>query len=316
MAHDPIPLLILNPMDAARTARIAAGGFRLIPAGTPEARAAAIREHAGVLRAVLTNGTLGFTAAEIAALPRLEIICTMGAGHENVDVAAARARGIVVTHGPGTNMESVADHTLALILALLRGIPQADAAVKRGAWRMARGPRPSVSGKRLGILGLGQIGLEIARRAEGGFGMPVGYHNRRPREGVTAAYFASPEALAAWSDVLVIATPGGAGTRHLVDAGVLAALGPAGFLVNIVRGSVVDQAALIAALAAQTIAGAALDVIDGEPDVPADLLALSNVIITPHIAGLSPEAMQATAALVLQNLQAHFGGRPVLTPVA
>lgn len=310
----PIPLLVLNPLDAERVARIEAGGFTPRLALGPAARAAAIAEMPG-LRAVLTNGATGFTAAEMDALPKLEIICAIGVGHENIDVAAARARGITVTYGPGTNAPSVADHAMALMLALLRGVPQADAAVKRGEWMGARAPRPLVSGKRLGILGLGEIGLLIAGRAAAGFAMEIAYHNRRPRAGCQHAWMESVPALAAWADVLMIAAPGGASTRHLVDAAALDALGPTGFLVNIGRGSVVDQAVLITALRQGRIAGAALDVVDGEPTVPPEMLSLPNLIITPHIAGRSPEAILATALLVVENLQAQFAGRPVRTPV-
>ncbi len=310
----PIPLLVLNPLDPERLARIADGGFAPQPALGPEARARAIAANPD-WRAVLTNGATGFTAAEMDALPKLEIICAIAVGHENIDVAAARARGIVVTHGPGTNAPSVADHAMALMLALLRDIPRLDAAVKRGEWMGVRWPRPGVSGKRLGILGLGEIGAMIAARAQGGFGMEIAYHNRRAREGCAYPWMESPRALAAWADVLLVAAPGGAATRHLVDAPVLEALGPSGHLVNIGRGSVLDQAALVAALSAGTIAGAAIDVVDGEPEVPEAMRALPNLIITPHIAGRSPESILATASLVVENLRAHFEGRPVLTPV-
>lgn len=311
----PIPLLVLNPLDAERLARIAEGGFAPHVALGPEARAKAIAEMPD-LRCVLTNGATGFTAAEMDALPRLEIICAIAVGTETIDVAAARARGIVVTHGPGTNAPSVADHAMALMLALLRDIPRLDAAVKAGEWMGVRWPRPMVSGRRLGILGLGEIGAMIAARAQGGFGMEIAYHNRRPREGVAHRWLPSAQALADWAEVLLIAAPGGAATRHLVDASVLAALGQQGYLVNIGRGSVVDQAALIEALRENRIAGAAIDVVDGEPEVPEAMRALSNLIITPHIAGRSPESILATASLVVANLQAHFAGRPVLTPVA
>jgi lactate dehydrogenase-like 2-hydroxyacid dehydrogenase len=310
----PIPLLVLNPLDAERLARIAAGGFAPQLAVGPEARAAAIASLPG-LRAVLTNGATGFTAAEMDALPELEIICAIGVGYENIDVAAARARGITVTYGPSTNAPTVADHAMALMLSLLRDIPRADAAVKRGEWMGVRWPRPMVSGRRLGILGLGEIGLLIAQRAAAGFAMEIAYHNRRPREDCVHLWMESVTALAAWADVLLIAAPGGVATRHLVDAAVLEALGPSGYLVNIGRGSVVDQAALIAALDAGRIAGAAIDVVDGEPEVPQAMRELPNLIITPHIAGRSPEAVLATATLLVENLQAHFAGRPVLTPV-
>lgn len=311
----PIPLLVLNPLDAERLARIAEGGFTPHVALGPEARAKAIAAMPD-LRCVLTNGATGFTAAEMDALPRLEIICAIAVGTETIDVAAARARGIVVTHGPGTNAPSVADHAMALMLALLRDIPRLDAAVKAGEWMGVRWPRPMVSGRRLGILGMGEIGAMIAQRAQGGFGMEIAYHNRRPREGVPHRWLPSVQALADWAEVLLIAAPGGAATRHLVDAAALDALGAQGYLVNIGRGSVVDQDALITALRENRIAGAAIDVVDGEPEVPEAMRGLPNLIITPHIAGRSPESILATASLVVANLQAHFAGRPVLTPVA
>jgi len=172
-----------------------------------------------------------------------------------------------------------------------------------------------ISGKRLGLLGLGTIGMQIARRATGGFGMSIGYHNRKPLADTPHLYFSTPAALARWCDFLMVATPGGATTVHLVDANVLEALGPDGFLINIARGSVVDTAALGEALKHRRIAGAALDVIEGEPNVPEAITRLSNVILTPHIAGRSPEAIAATLQLVLDNLSAHFQGVPVLTPV-
>ncbi|MDB5413348.1 MAG: Glyoxylate reductase [Rubritepida sp.] len=311
----PIPVLVLIPLDPARLAVIQAAGFQTLVAPTPADRADGIA-GAGDVRAVLTNGAGGLSAAEIAALPKLELICCIGVGHENVDLAAAKARGIAVTNGPSTNDVTVADHTMALLLAIAREIPQADAAVRRGEWLLARHPRPLVFGKKLGILGLGNIGMQIASRGANGFGMPVAYHNRSPRAGCPYTYMASVLALAEWSDFLVIATPGGRGTVHLVDAAVLAALGPAGYLINIGRGTVVDTAALIDALAHRRLAGAAVDVVPDEPNVPAGFAELTNLIMTPHIGGRSPEAMLATASLVAANLLAHFAGEPVKTPVA
>lgn len=288
-------------------------GFRLIVARTADETAAAIRTSAAEVRAVLTRGSTGLSAGQIAALPGLEIICALGAGYENVDLAAAAARGIVVTNGASLNAVSVADHAMALLLAAVRNIAQADAAVRRGEW--TRLVRPSISHKRLGILGLGAIGAAIAQRGALGFGMSVRYHNRRPRADVAYEYCSTVVELAQASDFLVIATPGGAGTRHLVDAAVLRALGAQGFLVNIARGSVLDTQALIEALQRQWIAGAALDVVEGEPEVPPALKRQANLVLTPHIAGLTPEAMAATVQQVVDNLLAHFSGRPVLTPV-
>ncbi|MNP35359.1 Glyoxylate/hydroxypyruvate reductase B [compost metagenome] len=174
---------------------------------------------------------------------------------------------------------------------------------------------PSVSGKRLGILGLGAVGQAIAKRANLGFDMPVSYHSRTPREGVPYTWYDSPLHLAAAVDILVVATPGGANTQHLVDAQVLEALGGKGYLVNIARASVVDTQALITALQQGQLAGAALDVFDDEPAVPEALKALANTVLTPHVAGQSPEAACDTVTLVLRNLQAFFAGEPVLTPV-
>lgn len=288
-------------------------GYRLIRAPSPELRSQAIEHHAGTIDAVLTRGPLGLSAAEITALPALQIICVIGAGYEQVDLAAAAARGITVTNGAGANAAAVADHALALLLALLRDIPRADASTRRGEWN--RVISPSVSGKRLGILGLGAVGLAIAKRANLGFDMPISYHSRTAREGLPYTWFDSPVALAAAVDILLVATPGGAATRHLVDAQVLHALGAEGYLVNIARASVVDTQALVSALQQGRLAGAALDVFDDEPAVPDALKALGNTVLTPHVAGQSPEAARDTVELVLRNLQAFFAGESVLTPV-
>ena len=288
-------------------------GYRLICAPSPQMRADAIARHAGEIDAVLTRGPLGLTADEIATLTQLKIICVIGAGYEQVDLEAAAARGITVTNGAGANAGPVADHAMALLLALLRDIPRADASTRRGEWN--RVISPSVSGKRLGIIGLGAVGQAIARRASQGFGMNVSYHSRTPRQDQPYTWYDSPLHLADAVDILVVATPGGAATRHLVDAPVLAALGAEGYLVNIARASVVDTTALVTALEQGVIAGAALDVFDDEPAVPAVLKALGNTVLTPHVAGQSPEAARDTVTLVLRNLQAFFAGEPVLTPV-
>jgi lactate dehydrogenase-like 2-hydroxyacid dehydrogenase len=267
------------------------------------------------IRAVQTNGSYGLKRPFIEAMPRLEIICAVGAGFEGIDVAAARERGIVVTHGPGANAETVADQAWALLLGAVRRVPWCDRGVREGRWATVRQTLPSLSGKRLGIFGLGHVGRAVARRGGAGFGMEVGYHGRSARPDVDYAYFGSLAALASWCDVLVVAAPGGPETRHAVDAGVLAALGPEGYLVNVARGSLVDSAALAEALRSGGIAGAGLDVIDGEPAVPDAFQELDRLVLSPHIGGASPEAVQATIRLVRANLDAHFAGRPALTPV-
>lgn len=288
-------------------------GYRLIRAQTPVLRVDAIAQHGGQIDAVLTRGPLGLSADEIAALPALQIICVIGAGYEQVDLAAAAARGITVTNGAGANANAVADHAMALLLAVVRDIPRADASTRRGEWN--RVISPSVSGKRLGILGLGAVGLATAKRAALGFDMQVNYHNRNPRHDVPYQYCDSPLALAQVSDFLIVATPGGATTRQLIDTPVLEALGAEGFLVNIARASVVSTADMVQALRTGVIAGAALDVFDDEPAIPDALKALGNVVLTPHVAGQSPDAAHDTVQLVLKNLQAFFSGEPVLTPV-
>jgi len=288
-------------------------GFHLILAPTPTERAQAIKAHAGQIDAVLTRGPLGLHAAEIAALPLLKIICVIGAGYEQVDLQAASNRGILVTNGAGVNASSVADHAMALLLSLVRGIPNADTAVRRSEWPKVM--RPSLAGKRLGILGLGAVGMAIARRCANGFDMSISYHSRQPRAQLPYHYCASATDLARASDFLIIATPGGPGTRHLIDAKALNALGPNGFIVNIARASVIVTADLIDALEHRRIAGAALDVFDDEPQVPDALKGLHNVVLTPHVAGLSPEAVQGTVELVGKNLVACFSGQPLLTPI-
>ncbi|QMV54016.1 2-hydroxyacid dehydrogenase [Ewingella americana] len=290
-------------------------GFTLYYATTPAERANIAPQLAQQVHAVLTYGSIGLNADEIENMPNLEIICSQGVGYEQIDLDAAAKRGIVVTYGPGTNSCAVADHTLALMLGITRLIPQLDVSVRERRWSHAGMNVVEMTGKKLGVLGLGDIGNEIAQRCADGFKMPVAYHNRNPRKNSPWRYFDSIEALAEWADYLVVATPGGKETAKLVDANVLRALGSRGFLINIARGSVVDSGALIASLKNKEIAGAALDVIEGEPVVPEAFLPLSNLVLTPHIGGRSPEAMQNMMSLVLQNLTAHFSGQPVITPV-
>ena len=289
--------------------------FELIDAPTAAERAAAIAARGSEIELVLSNGATGLRAEEMAAMPRLRLAAAQGAGYENLDVAAAKARGIKVCNGAGTNDSCVADHTLALLLASVRALPQQEQALRAGLWRDALPIRPSVNGRRLGIFGMGTIGRKIARRAQA-FEMQIGYHNRSPRaDAGEAVYFDSLLALASWADFLVVAAPGGAATRHAVNAEVLAALGPLGHLVNIARGSLVDTAALAAALAAGQLGGAALDVSESEPLPPTALLAFPNVILTPHIAGWSPEAIRATVELFIANVEALEAGQPLLTPL-
>lgn len=262
------------------------------------------------VRAVVTNGSTGLSDAQMALLPALDIVCAFGAGYENVDVAAATRRGIVVTHAPGANAATVADHAVGFLLALARGYAPLTTAVRAGHWRTSRAERPTLSGARLGVVGMGRIGRLIATRALG-FDMQLGYHTRQPRADAPGRFYADLTELAATSDFLVIACNGGPATKHLVNRDVLHALGPRGFVVNVSRGSVLDTLALIDALKHERIAGAGLDVIEGEPDVPRALLDHPDVLITPHMAGRSPASLLAQRDALLGSLTQHFAGVPV-----
>ena len=306
-------LLVLHALSSEHLAQLAQH-FEVCYAPDAQQCAQAIAAHGDCIEVVLTVGAIGLSAVQMQAMPKLRMVGALGAGYENIDVAYAQAHGIAVTNGAGTNDNCVADHAMGLVIAAVRGMVKLDAQTRQGIWRNDIPLPANVSGKRLGILGLGTIGRKIARRAQA-FDMPVGYHNRKPQADCEYAYFDSVLALAQWADVLVVATPGGAATRHLVDAVVLDALGPEGYLVNIARGSVVDTEALAQALQDGRLAGAGLDVYESEPLPPAPLLHSDKVVLTPHVAGWSPQAVQATVDLFLRNSACHLRGQPLLTPV-
>ncbi|HET9977047.1 MAG TPA: 2-hydroxyacid dehydrogenase [Burkholderiaceae bacterium] len=267
------------------------------------------------IRAICGSGESKVSAELVARLPALEIVSIMGVGYDGVDVAACKARGVLVTHTPDVLNDDVADLALALALAIARRLPQADRFVRDGKW--PAGPMPlavKLSGSRMGIVGMGRIGQAIAKRAQA-FGMPIAYTARSAKPELPYAFHATPAALAAASDFLVVITPGGAATRKLIDAAVLKALGPQGYLVNVARGSVVDEAALIEALQQGTIAGAALDVFENEPHVPDALRVLDNVVLAPHIGSATRATRGAMAALAFENLRAFFAGERPPTPV-
>ena len=265
--------------------------------------------------AIAAAGESKVPASLIAQLPALKMISVMGVGYDGVDVEAAKARGVMVTHTPDVLNDEVADTTLGLMLCAARQLPAADRYVRAGEW--LKGPMPlqrKMSGARLGLVGMGRIGKAIAQRALA-FGMVISYTARSEKQGLMYRYFPNATALAAESDFLVVITPGGAATRKLINAEVLQALGPKGILVNVARGSVVDEAALITALQNGTIGGAALDVFENEPNVPQALIDMPNVVLAPHIGSATRETRQAMADLALGNLKAHFAGQPLLTPV-
>jgi len=288
--------------------------FELVYAPDAQGHQAAIATHGARVRVVLTIGSVGLTAAQMDGLPALTLVCALGAGYENIAVAYAKARGIVVANGAGTNDDCVADHAVGLLIASVRGIPKLDTATRAGVWRTSLPLPPNVSHKRLGIVGLGAIGMKIARRALG-FDLQVGYHNRSARTDVPYRYFDDVVSLAAWADFLLVATPGGQGTQHLINAQVLDALGPRGYVVNIARGSVIDTAALAQALREGRLAGAGLDVYESEPAPPAALLDLDTVVLTPHVGGWSPEAVQASVDRFVENARRHLAGECPVSPV-
>ncbi|KRE17684.1 hypothetical protein ASE63_00275 [Bosea sp. Root381] len=263
---------------------------------------------------LVTSGSAGASRAEIAALPALKLICTVGTGYESIDLQAARERGVPVTHAAGINAPVVADHAMALLLAVVRDVPRGDAVARSGGWRQGLTSRPMLAGKRLGVLGFGGIGQGIARRGAG-FDMAVSYYSRSAKDFPGATRLPTPAALAEAVDFLICALPGDASTFHLIGAEVFEALGPAGFFVNVGRGSTVDTEALVAALRDGTIAGAGLDVFENEPGVPESLRNLANVVLTPHVAGGAPEAQALSAELIIRNIRGWLDGRRLETPV-
>ncbi len=248
-------------------------------------------------------------------LPAAKVVSVFGVGYDGVDVQASLDLGIPVTHTPGVLTDDVADLAMALVLAVARRVAEADAFVRAGRW--LEGPIAlgrKVSGARMGIVGMGRIGKAIAHRAEA-FGMSIAYHARTEKKDLSYRFHQDLSDLAAHSDFLVVITPGGAATRHLINSSVLAALGPNGFLINIARGSVVDETALIEALRNRTIAGAALDVFADEPRVPKELFDMPQVVLSPHMASATAQTRQAMADLAFANMQAGIEGRPLLAPV-
>jgi lactate dehydrogenase-like 2-hydroxyacid dehydrogenase len=288
---------------------------RLPPEGEREAFLA--RSGANIRGVVAYSGAALLDERLLARLPNVEIVTNMGVGYETVDLDAAKARGLIVTNAGSVNAEDVAEHAFGLMLDVARNISAGDRHVRSGQWPI-KGRMPMthrVTGRKLGILGLGHIGLGVARRAEA-FAMPVAYHNRRPRPDVPYRYVANLVELAREVDFLVAATPGGDETRNLINREVLDALGPEGFVVNVGRGSVIDEAALIDALQEKRLAGAGLDVFADEPNVPAALIALPNVVLQPHQAGATYEGVAAAVDLVISNMKAHFAGGAVQNRVA
>jgi lactate dehydrogenase-like 2-hydroxyacid dehydrogenase len=269
----------------------------------------------GRIRAVVTGGHIGLPTDLAAMLPALEIVAINGVGFDKVDLSEARRRSYRVTNTPDILTEDVADLAVGLVLTLARRLVEGDRHVRDGRWPAGElGLGRKVSRRRYGILGLGRIGRAIARRLDA-FDATIAYTDRA-RLDVPYPFHVTPVSLAAASDVLIVAASSSAETKRIVDAAVLDALGPDGMLVNVARGSLVDERALVEALLAGRLGGAALDVFEDEPHVPEALFQLPNVVLSPHVASATQETRQEMADLVLANLDAHFAGRVLPSPVA
>jgi len=278
-------------------------------------REATLTAVAPNVRAIVSTWATARVDAELMRrLPKLEIVAGFGVGYDHIDAAWAGRHGIVVTHTPGVLDDDVADIAIALTLAATRRLPQAERHLREGLWPSGAFPlTASLHGRVMGVLGLGRIGKAIARRAEA-FGLRIAYHGRHKQDGVAFPYYPTPLALAEACDILMVAAPGGPETRHVVDARVLAALGRDGVLVNIARGSLVDEVALVAALSGGVILAAGLDVYEREPHAPAELIALDNAVLLPHVGSATGHSRTAMANLVVDNLLSWIDGKGPLTP--
>lgn len=307
-------VLVMGPIPAAQLEQLEKNYriHKLWQAENPEAKLNEVRNN---ITGMVSTAFFGVTAKIIRALPNLEIISHFGVGYDSVDVKVAKEQGVIVTNTPDVLTDDTADIGIALTLAVFRRTVEGDIYVRSGQW-IKKGPMPlgrSLRGKTMGIVGLGRIGQAIAKRAEA-FGLNIIYHGPRDKK-VSYPFVANLEEMAAKSDILMVACPYTADTHHLVDARVLKALGRDGVLVNIARGKIVDEKALIDALESGGIAGAGLDVFEKEPDVPSALCRLDNVVLQPHVGSATHETRGAMAQLVVDNLLLYFEKAEVLTPV-
>ena len=278
-------------------------------------KAALLAQVGADIRGVVTTGAVGFKADLLPSLPKLEIVASSGVGTDSIDIAACRAKGIPVTNTPDVLNDDVADLGIGLIMNALRRLGDGHNYTRSGEWgrKGMMGMTTSLKGKRLGIVGLGRIGHELANRASA-LKMEISYTGRTKQD-IAHTYYDSLTELARNSDVLALTCPGGKQTHHIINAEVLEALGAKGWVVNLARGSVIDEAALISALERNVIAGAALDVFENEPNIDPRFSTLENVVLYPHHASGTTETRNAMSQLVVDNLAAHFQNQPLLTPV-
>ena len=310
-------VLVLSPVMPAIIERIEAQ-YPVVKLYEQADRDAFIAERGGDFRAAAAGFSKApFDAAFMAQFPKLEVIASFGVGYDHIDAAAAGKRGIIVTNTPDVLTDEVADTALGLLIATIRRLPQADQYLRRGDW-VSKGPFPltnSLRDKTMGIVGLGRIGKAIAKRAKS-FGISLAYHGRNKQDDVKYTYYPDLIKMAAAVDILMIITPGGAGTKHLINQEVIEALGPNGTLINVARGSVVDEKALVAALQSGKLGAAGLDVFDVEPCAPKELIEMDNVVLLPHVASASHHTRMLMGNLVADNIIAWLKGKGPLTPVA
>ncbi len=289
--------------------------FTLLKLWEQADEAAFVREHGASIRAIAGGAKARMDGAWLGRFPNLEFIAHFGVGYDGVDAAWCGRNGIIVSNTPDVLTDEVADLAVGLLLATIRQLPQADAFLRRGDWLKGAFPlTTTLRGRKVGILGLGRIGKAVAERIEG-FGVEIAYHGRSRQPDVAYAYHDSLRGLAAAVDVLISIAPGGPETRRIIDAQVLEALGPDGILINVGRGTVVDEAALIEALKAGRILSAGLDVFEDEPRVPQALIDMPHVVLLPHVGSASHHTRRLMGQLVVDNLLSWFGGKGPLTPV-
>ena len=279
-------------------------------------RDAFLNQNGPSVRALISFGAVPVNSVLMQKLPKLEIVGSFGVGYDSVDAKWAGEHGIVVTNTPGVLDEEVADTTLGLLLNTVRHLPQSERHLRAGKWLEKPYPlSATLRGRKVGIVGMGRIGKAIARRIEA-LGLPIVYHSRRPAEGVSYRHYPELLPMARDVDVLIIIVPGGPATKNMINREVLEALGPNGILINVARGSVVDEPALIQALREKKILSAGLDVFADEPRVPQELIDMDHIVLLPHVGSASVETRRAMGQLVVDNLKSWADGKGPLTPVA
>jgi lactate dehydrogenase-like 2-hydroxyacid dehydrogenase len=308
-------ILMTGPMMAYAADQLKAR-FTVHELWKAEDKTAFLAEISDRVRGIAGGGHVKIDGALFDALPKLEMIANFGVGYDNVDAAEAGRRGLVVSNTPDVLTDEVADLAIGLLIATVRQLPQVDRYLREGKWLKAPYPlTTSLRKRKVGIVGLGRIGKAVAQRVEA-FGLPVVYHGRSRQADVAYRYYPTLVEMAQDVDTLISVAPGGASTHHIINAEVLKALGPDGIVVNVGRGTVVDEQALIAALRDKTILSAGLDVFEDEPRVPAELIAIDHVVLLPHVGSASVHTREQMGQLVVDNLTSWFEGKGPLTPVA